>query len=104
MRLSLALVLATLIASPRLAAAETVIDYDTVEAVTTRTNGFITITGIRTGDSTVTSVIYNLGSIDAAARCDRLALRALEDPARLQLAIVDPGQTSGGCRLRVRTP
>ena|ERR1041384_621210 len=106
------LVLASLaILSPRPAAADgTPIVYDTVDALQLRNNNVIRVTGIISGQGASSTTDYNLisgsvGSVDYAARCDRLALLAMSKPGKFQFVITSTGGFSGFyCQLIVRTP
>jgi hypothetical protein len=85
--------------------------YDTVDAVQSGTNERrITITGIIAGQTTVTTLTYQLrttsatnASEDLAARCDRFALLAMAKPGKYQFATVGFAG-SFDCKLSVRAP
>ena len=101
---------AVLVLSSRLAAADFVIVYDTVDAVQTRSDSMISLTGIIAGEGTPTTKLYPLGQsstgsgVDPAARCDRLALLAMSKPGKFQLVMVLVGSLQFNCKLVVRTP
>jgi hypothetical protein len=100
-------VVAVLVLSSRLAAADVV--YDTVDAVQTRSNSSIVVTGIIAGQGTPTTTSYSLGlsstssGVDPAARCDRLVLLAMSKPGKFQLVMVSQS-FQFDCKLVVRTP
>jgi hypothetical protein len=99
-------VVAVLVLSSRLAAADVV--YDTVDAVETGSNSSIVVTGVIAGQGTPTTTFYSLGSssaggVDPAARCDRLALLAMSKPGKFQLVMVQHSPQVA-CKLVVRTP
>lgn len=106
---AVALVLAALVAAPRVAAAETVFAaYDTIDAYDVRPNGGIRITGILAGASAPTTTLYNVGSssttTDNSMRCDRLALLAMTKPGKFQFFLIEDGFGPLSCRLKLRTP
>jgi hypothetical protein len=85
--------------------------YDTVDAVETAGNRII-VTGIISGQSTVSETIYVIQDFPmsstsaSAARCDRLALLAIAKPGKYQFAITRSAATGDnfGCKLIVRNP
>jgi len=83
--------------------------YDTVDAVEIlEVASTITITGIISGQSSPSTLSYNLhlSTTESASRCDRLALLAMSKPGRFQLAMNYFYGNGDGftCKLIVRTP
>jgi len=87
--------------------------YDTVDAVQSGPNERqITITGIIVGQSTATTMTYQLrGTIsttpteDLTARCDRFALLAMAKPGKYQFATIRAASSNTyDCVLTTRTP
>jgi hypothetical protein len=87
--------------------------YDTVDAVQSGSSDRqITITGIITGQSTATTMTYQLrGNVstnateDMTARCDRFALLAMAKPGKYQFATIRLSSSPVyDCKLTVRTP
>lgn len=87
--------------------------YETVDAVEVA-GGVITVTGITVGHSTPTTLVYEVDgdscggrSVEAAARCDRLALLAMSKPGKFQFAttfFLDNASCHFACKLIARTP
>lgn len=106
------LVLAALvIASPRLATAgDVVIVYDAVDALETRPNEYILVTGVIGGQNAQSTTPYQVGvtpqntNTDAPARCERFAMMAMSKPGKFQFAVVFLEDRVYSCRLIARTP
>jgi hypothetical protein len=88
---------------PAMAAFNDTTTYDTIDAVEVVAD-LITVTGITSGQGTPTTATYQvLGGIEAAARCDRLALLAIAKPGKFRFAVTDLN-FQFSCKLIVRTP
>jgi hypothetical protein len=94
--------------APRPAAADTVIAYDTVDAIEAISNRSIEVTGIIAGNSAPSTTRYTLASSttpnEAGARCDRYALLAMSKPGKFQLVMTTLSGAFSTCKLVVRAP
>ena len=86
--------------------------YETIDAVQSGPGDRrITITGIIVGQSTATTLTYDLRPIsstssseDVTARCDRFALLAMAKPGKYQFSTVMVSSFDFDCKLTVRAP